>query len=37
LHLLASIPPTGVITGFGFAAGSCNDHRLAETFFAMRR
>ena len=36
-HLLTSIPPTGVITGFGFAAGSCNDHRLAETFFAARK
>ena len=35
-HLLTSITPTGVITGFGFAAGSCNDHRLAETFFAVR-
>jgi hypothetical protein len=36
-HLLTSIMPTGVITGFGFAAGSCNDHRLAETFFAARQ
>src|SRR5260370_13746409 len=36
-HLLTSIPPTGVITGFGFASGSCNDHRLAETFFALRQ
>ncbi len=36
-HLLTSITPTGVITGFGFAAGSCNDHRLAETFFAARQ
>ena len=35
-HLLTSMTPTGVITGFGFAAGSCNDHRLAETFFAAR-
>ncbi|MFL5664749.1 MAG: amidase family protein [Ktedonobacteraceae bacterium] len=35
-HLLTSITPTGVITGFGFAAGSCNDHTLAETFFAVR-
>jgi hypothetical protein len=25
-----------VITGFGFAAASCNDHPLAETFFAVR-
>jgi hypothetical protein len=36
-HLLTSITPTGVITGFGFAAGSCNDHPLAETFFAARQ
>jgi len=36
-HVLTSITPTGVITGFGFAAGSCNDHRLAETFFAARK
>jgi hypothetical protein len=37
LHLLTSITPTGVITGFGFAAASCNDHPLAETFFAARQ
>jgi hypothetical protein len=36
-HLLTSITPTGVITGFGFAPASCNDHRLAETFFAVRQ
>lgn len=36
LHLLTSITPTGVITGFGFAPASCNDHPLAETFFAVR-
>jgi Transposase DDE domain len=35
-HLLTAITPIGVITGFGFASGSCNDHRLAETFFAAR-
>jgi Transposase DDE domain len=35
-HLLTSITPIGVITGFGFAAGSCNDYRLAETFFAVQ-
>ncbi|MFL5628043.1 MAG: transposase [Ktedonobacteraceae bacterium] len=35
--MLTSITSTGVITGFGFAAGSCNDHRLAETFFAARQ
>src|SRR2546421_3117697 len=37
LHLLTSITPPGVITRFGFAAGSCNDHRPAETFFAVRK
>jgi len=36
-HLLTSITPIGVISGFGFASGSCNDHRLAETFFAARQ
>src|SRR5436305_8280068 len=36
-HLLTSITPIGVITGFGFAAASCNDHPLAETFFAVRQ
>ena len=37
LHVLTSITPIGVITGFGFAAASCNDHPLAETFFAVRQ
>ena len=37
VHLLTSITPTGVITGFGFAPASCNDHALAETFFAARQ
>ncbi len=36
-HLLTAITPTGVITGFGFAPASSNDHRLAETFFAVRQ
>jgi hypothetical protein len=36
-HLLTSITPTGVITGFGFAPASCNDHTLAETFFTVRQ
>lgn len=36
VHLLTSITPTGVITGFGFAPASCNDHALANTFFAAR-
>jgi hypothetical protein len=35
-HLLTSITPSGVIPGFGFAPASCNDHALAETFFAAR-
>lgn len=35
-HLLTSITPTGVITGFGFASPSGNDHALAETFFVAR-
>jgi len=37
VHLLTSITPTGVITGFGFAPASCNNHALAETFFAARQ
>ncbi|HCI82646.1 MAG TPA: IS982 family transposase [Ktedonobacter sp.] len=37
VHLLISITPTGVITGFGFAPASCNDHALADTFFAVRQ
>ncbi|HEX6479972.1 MAG TPA: transposase [Ktedonobacteraceae bacterium] len=36
-HLLTSITPMGVITGFGFAPASCNDHALVETFFAARQ
>src|SRR5436305_2336910 len=35
-HLLCAITPQGVITGFGFAAASIHDQRLAETFFAAR-
>lgn len=35
-HLLHSITPEGVITGFGFGSASVNDHPLAETFFALR-
>jgi hypothetical protein len=34
-HLLSSITPIGVITGFEFAAGGCNDHRPAETFLPL--
>jgi hypothetical protein len=33
-HLLTSITPMGMITGFGFAPASCNDHALAEIFVA---
>ena len=29
--------PVGMITGFGFGPASTKDHRLAETFFALRR
>jgi DDE family transposase len=36
-HLLTSITPAGVITGFGFAPASCNDRTLADTFFAARQ
>lgn len=36
-HLLQSITPEGVITGFGFSSASVNDHPLAETFFMLRR
>lgn len=36
LHLLLAVDPKGVITGFGLAAASVKDQRLAETFFAVR-
>src|SRR5436305_7284158 len=35
-HLLVSINPDGLITGFGFSSASTYNHRLAETFFAAR-
>lgn len=35
-HVLLAVNPTGVITGFGFAAASTKDQPLAETFFALR-
>jgi hypothetical protein len=35
-HLLCTITPQGVITGFGFGAASTHDQQLAETFFAAR-
>lgn len=36
LHLLLSVTPTGVITGYGFGPASTKDFVLAETFFAVR-
>lgn len=35
-HLLATVTPTGVITGVVFGPASTNDHPLAETLFALR-
>ena len=35
-HLLISVNPQGVITGFTFAPASTKDQRLAEDFFAFR-
>ena len=35
-HLLLSVTPIGVITGFGFGSASTKDATLAETFFAAR-
>jgi len=35
-HLLVSSTPQGVITGYGFGAGSVKDQTLAETFFELR-
>jgi hypothetical protein len=36
-HLLLSVNPQGVITGFGLASASSHDVRMAETFFAVRQ
>lgn len=36
VHLLISVTPMGVITGFGFGPASVNDFVLAETFLAAR-
>lgn len=36
VHLLTSVSPDGVVTGFGCAPASVNDRRLAEDFFATR-
>jgi hypothetical protein len=35
-HLLLTVTPVGVITGFGFGAASTKDQPLAETFLAAR-
>jgi DDE family transposase len=36
LHVLLSVQPKGVITGFGFGPASTKDQRLADTFLALR-
>jgi hypothetical protein len=36
-HLLLSVNPQGMITGFGLASASSHDVRMAETFFAVRQ
>jgi hypothetical protein len=36
-HLLLSVTPIGVITGFGFGAASTHDQQLAATFFEARQ
>lgn len=36
-HVLLSVTPVGVITGFGFGSASTHDQRLAETLFAVRQ
>jgi hypothetical protein len=36
-HLLTCVSPSGVITGWGFAAAATNDRELATTFFAARQ
>jgi hypothetical protein len=36
-HLLVSVNPVGVITGFGFSSASTSDQPLAESFFSLRR
>jgi hypothetical protein len=35
-HLLLSVTPQGVITGYGWGSGSSKDQKLAETFLALR-
>src|SRR5229473_3465001 len=36
-HLLLSVTPLGVITGFGFGSASTHDQHLAATLFATRQ
>lgn len=36
VHLLLSVTPEGVITGYGFGAASSNDKRLAQTLLGAR-
>jgi hypothetical protein len=36
-HVLLSVTPMGVITGFGFGPASTHDQHLAETLFAKRQ
>ncbi len=36
-HLLLSVSPAGVITGFGFGSASTHDQHLAATLFAVRQ
>lgn len=36
VRLLASVTPTGAVTGFGVGPASANDRHLADTFFAAR-
>lgn len=35
-HLLVAVSPGGVIRGYGLGPASAQDHRLAETFLALR-
>lgn len=37
LHLLPTVTPNGVITGFGVGAAGTKDQALADTFFALRQ
>ena len=36
VHLLTSVTPAGVVTGYGGAPASANDRRMADDFFAAR-